>query len=238
MFFLLQIHHRIRLFDNFRDIQLLVVFGNLDHTAAEALRILVCLFALERILDPLQLILCSLQRAILKYNAELIATDPRKNVLFPDQIFHCVYKMADIPVALGMAEMIVDVFQMIEIAVAEHHTDFFFQHVLRLFEEKCAVSDPRHRIPLGFPAQHLLALFRLGHFADDMRIRLLALPGNGPRTDFIKAVLNQSLARAYDAYNLLNFTDFKGILDNMMLLGFPASQNRVTSKLDTEVNNE
>ena len=56
--------------------------------------------------------------------------------------------------------------------------------------------------------------------------------------DFIKAVLNQSLARAYDAYNLLNFTDFKGILDNMMLLGFPASQNRVTSKLDTEVNNE
>ena len=40
------------------------------------------------------------------------------------------------------------------------------------------------------------------------------------------------------AYNLLNFTDFKGILDNMMLLGFPASQNRVTSKLDTEVNNE
>ena len=57
-------------------------------------------------------------------------------------------------------------------------------------------------------------------------------------SDFIKAVLNQSLARAYDAYNLLNFTDFKGILDNMMLLGFPASQNRVTSKLDTEVNNE
>lgn len=57
-------------------------------------------------------------------------------------------------------------------------------------------------------------------------------------TDFITAVLNQSLARAYDAYNLMNFTDFKGILDNMMLLGFPASQNRVTSKLDSEVNNE
>lgn len=62
--------------------------------------------------------------------------------------------------------------------------------------------------------------------------------GEVKSSDFIKAVLNQSLARAYDAYNLLNFTDFKGILDNMMLLGFPASQNRVTSKLDTEVNNE
>ena len=62
--------------------------------------------------------------------------------------------------------------------------------------------------------------------------------GEVKSSDFIKAVLNQSLARAYDAYNLLNFTDFKGILDNMMLLGFPASQNRVTSNLDTEVNNE
>ena len=62
--------------------------------------------------------------------------------------------------------------------------------------------------------------------------------GEVKSSDFIKAVLNRSLARAYDAYNLLNFTDFKGILDNMMLLGFPASQNRVTSKLDTEVNNE
>lgn len=62
--------------------------------------------------------------------------------------------------------------------------------------------------------------------------------GEVKSADFIVAVLNQSLARAYDAYNLMNFTDFKGILDNMMLLGFPASQNRVTSKLDTEVNNE
>ena len=50
--------------------------------------------------------------------------------------------------------------------------------------------------------------------------------------------MNLAIISAYDAYNLLNFTDFKGILDNMMLLGFPASQNRVTSKLDTEVNNE
>ncbi len=56
--------------------------------------------------------------------------------------------------------------------------------------------------------------------------------------DFITAVLNQSLARAYDAYNLIDIIDFKGILDNMMLLGFPTVQNRVTSKLSTEVVNE
>ena len=40
-------------------------------------------------------------------------------------------------------------------------------------------------------------------------------------------VLSQSLARSYDAYNLLDITDFKGILDNMMLYGFPLRQQKV-----------
>lgn len=60
--------------------------------------------------------------------------------------------------------------------------------------------------------------------------------------DYITSVLNQSLARAYDAYNLIDLIDFKGILDNMITLGFPAVQNRVVKKLcnksDLEVNNE
>ena len=43
-------------------------------------------------------------------------------------------------------------------------------------------------------------------------------------------VLNQSLARAYEAYNLLTLIDFKGILDNMLLYGFPAKQNQVIDK--------
>ena len=65
-------------------------------------------------------------------------------------------------------------------------------------------------------------------------------PINGDETssDYISLILNQSLARAYDAYNLIDIVDFKGILDNMMLKGFPTVQNRVISKLDTEVTNE
>ena len=47
----------------------------------------------------------------------------------------------------------------------------------------------------------------------------------------IVSVLNQSLARAYDAYNLIDIKDFKGILDNMILLGFPSVQNKVTEKI-------
>lgn len=43
----------------------------------------------------------------------------------------------------------------------------------------------------------------------------------------VTMTLNQCLARAYDAYNLLSITDFKGIIDNMMLYGFPAKQNAV-----------
>ncbi len=50
--------------------------------------------------------------------------------------------------------------------------------------------------------------------------------------------LNQSLARAYNAYNLIELTDFKGIFDNMLLYGFPSKQNTVISKTATEVNND
>ena len=46
----------------------------------------------------------------------------------------------------------------------------------------------------------------------------------------ISLTLNQCLARAYDAYNLLDIRDFKGILDNMLLRGFPKIQNKVTGK--------
>lgn len=52
--------------------------------------------------------------------------------------------------------------------------------------------------------------------------------------DYIQSVLSQSLARAFDAYNLIDIVDFKGIFDNMLLLGFPAIQNKVISKLKTE----
>ena len=46
---------------------------------------------------------------------------------------------------------------------------------------------------------------------------------------YMNAVLSQSLARAYDAYNLLTIYDFKGILDNMITYGFPLKQNSVLS---------
>lgn len=48
--------------------------------------------------------------------------------------------------------------------------------------------------------------------------------------DYVNSVLSQSLARAYDAYNLLDIIDFKPILDNMLLYGFPNRQNAVLFK--------
>lgn len=49
--------------------------------------------------------------------------------------------------------------------------------------------------------------------------------------DIISNTLNSCLARAYDAYNLLDIQDFKGILDNMILRGIPKIQNKITGKL-------
>ena len=56
--------------------------------------------------------------------------------------------------------------------------------------------------------------------------------------EFQTALLNQSLARAYDAYNLITIVDFKGIFDNMMLYGFPAKQNTVVYRLEEEKNEQ
>lgn len=55
--------------------------------------------------------------------------------------------------------------------------------------------------------------------------------------DYINSVLSQSLARAYDAYNFLDIIDFKPIIDNMMLYGFPNKQNAVLNNRQ-EVKNE
>lgn len=55
--------------------------------------------------------------------------------------------------------------------------------------------------------------------------------------DYINSVLSQSLARAHDAYNLLDIIDFKPIIDNMMLYGFPNKQNAVLNNRQ-EVKNE
>ncbi len=58
------------------------------------------------------------------------------------------------------------------------------------------------------------------------------------RTEDLQAyqtsVLNQCLARAYDAYQLLPLIDFKGIFDNMLLYGFPAKQNTVVYRRQEE----
>ena len=51
-------------------------------------------------------------------------------------------------------------------------------------------------------------------------------------------LMNHSLARAYDAYNLLNITDFKGMMDNMLLYGFPARQNAVVHHTSEEESND
>lgn len=48
--------------------------------------------------------------------------------------------------------------------------------------------------------------------------------------------LSQALASVYDAYNLLELVDFKGIIDNVILRGLPSVQAEITRKV--KVNNE
>ena len=55
--------------------------------------------------------------------------------------------------------------------------------------------------------------------------------------EYIGSVLSQSLARAYDAYNLLDIIDFKPIIENTLVYGLPKKQNAVL-KNQQEVKDE
>lgn len=56
--------------------------------------------------------------------------------------------------------------------------------------------------------------------------------------NYIDSVLSQSLARAYDACNLIDIKDFKGIIENMLLRGLPAMQSKVLGKNKSEEKDE
>lgn len=112
----------------------------------------------------------------------------------------------------------------------------------KIFEREAETeNDKRVYYEFGY---HIGRWIYLIDAADDLKKDIKSKNFNpfvrANRTDYnyIQSVLNQSLARAFDAYNLINITDFKGIFDNMLLLGFPAMQNKVVSQLKTEVVND
>lgn len=123
---------------------------------------------------------------------------------------------------------------------AAHPTAFLLANIFS-FEAK---NDVEKRVFYEF-GYHIGRWIYLIDAADDIKKDRKSgsfnpfIRNNKPiNSDYIESVLNQSLARAYDAYNLIEIKDFRGILDNMMLKGFPAVQNRVVKQLDTEVINE
>lgn len=70
-------------------------------------------------------------------------------------------------------------------------------------------------------------------------------PFNGYEENLAEIVSNNlstSLAMTFDAYNLLELIDFKGIIDNVILKGLPSVQAEIVDKIKefkkTEVNNE
>lgn len=126
------------------------------------------------------------------------------------------------------------------IDTAAHPTAFMLANLLSLD----AKNDAQKRVLYEF-GYHMGRWIYLMDAADDIQKDAKSGNYNPFITDDgnnilsaekITSVLNQSLARAYEAYNLIDIIDFKGILDNMMLLGFPSVQNRVTGK--SEVINE
>ncbi|MCH5300843.1 MAG: hypothetical protein J1E56_05930, partial [Ruminococcus sp.] len=55
----------------------------------------------------------------------------------------------------------------------------------------------------------------------------LLLDENERNIENYRIILSRCLAQAYDAYNLIDITDFKGILNNIILKGLPLTQEKV-----------
>ncbi len=118
---------------------------------------------------------------------------------------------------------------------AAHPTAYMLANVFSLEGE----NETEKRVYYEF-GYHVGRWIYLIDAADDMEKDLkndnfnpfLKLDSKINNKEYISSILNQSLARAYDAYNLIGIKDFKGILDNMMLMGFPSTQNRVTEKIN------
>lgn len=62
------------------------------------------------------------------------------------------------------------------------------------------------------------------------------IPYGENRLEIMKNNLSSALSMTFDAYNLLDITDFKGILDNVILRGLPTVQSEILKKY--EVKNE
>ncbi len=122
---------------------------------------------------------------------------------------------------------------------AAHPTAYMLANVFSLEGE----TETEKRVYYEF-GYHLGRWIYLIDAADDMEKDLknnnfnpfFNIDNSLKNKEYISSILNQSLARAYDAYNLIEIKDFKGILDNMMLMGFPSVQNRVTDKINGGAN--
>ena len=99
-------------------------------------------------------------------------------------------------------------------------------------------NSQRINAPIGAGSFNKSPDYEFVYTADDMEKDAKSLSfnpfiqedGSSLDNNIISLTLNQCLARAYDAYNLLDINGFKGILDNMMLRGFPKIQNKITDK--------
>ncbi len=117
--------------------------------------------------------------------------------------------------------------------MAAHPTGHMLANVFALEAE----NDTDRRVFYEF-GYHLGRWIYLVDAADDIqkdKKKHNFNPFNSLKEEYTKerivSALNQSLARAYDAYNLIDIKDFRGILDNMLLLGLPSVQNKVTGNI-------
>ncbi len=110
----------------------------------------------EESLDLIYFFSGGLQRTVFQNQAEFITTQTRKQILIADLFFYSLYKMAEIPVAFCVPIGIIDMFQRIQITVAEDKLRVGFQEFVHFLMEIIPVADTGQSVKICFLFQFSL----------------------------------------------------------------------------------
>ena len=151
----------------------------MEQAKAEALGILGRRAVQEFVLHPEHLPFCQLGRTAFQDDAELVAAETGENVRRAEMPLYQFDVMAEIPVALLVAEVVVDVFQMVEVTVTEDQLRVSFQQVIRVLFKIIPVTDLGQRVKMRFQLQRVGVILFLLSLLSQHGLALLELSGHG-----------------------------------------------------------
>ena len=171
MFPLLIIHHFVSLMKQCIQIYLIMIPGNSYNSATETAGIIGFFSQDKLFLDICQSLLCILSCTVPHQNAKFISTNPGKNIFFTDIFIYDPDKKADICITLLMSKRIINIFQVIQVTVADRNRFPCLQNLFCFFFQIKTVANPGEHILIRFRSQLFFLDSCFRNFLNNIHIR-------------------------------------------------------------------